>query len=74
MRFCANCVGVVFIREGGNMLRKFKSTLWILAGVALVVQLAGCFFVDRDRRRHDDPPRHHDNDHDSGFDIRVHGG
>ncbi len=56
------------------MLRKFKSTLWILAGVALVVQLAGCFFVDRDRRRHDDPPRHHDNDHDSGFDIRVHGG
>ena len=60
------------------MPRKLKSTLQILIGVVLAVQLAGCFFVEHDHGRHYGPPGHyyhdhdHDHDHDSGIDIRVH--
>ncbi len=56
------------------MLRKLKSTLPILVGVALVVQLAGCFYLGRDRRHYDNDQERHDNDRESGFDVRVHGG
>jgi hypothetical protein len=41
--------------------------LQIFFGVALVVQLTGCFY-------HDDDRWHHDHDrHDSGVDVHVHG-
>ncbi|MBF0523185.1 MAG: hypothetical protein HQL24_09040 [Candidatus Omnitrophica bacterium] len=53
------------------MFRKIKSALQILIVVALTVQLAGCIFEDRDRRRHNDYPEHHNND--SGIDVRIHG-
>jgi hypothetical protein len=54
----------------------FKSTVQILIGVALVAQLAGCFFEGHDDRWHHDhdryyAPEHHD--HDSGIDVHLHG-
>ena len=54
----------------------FKSTIQILLGVALAVQLTGCFYHD-DRWHHDhdrsyDHPEHHD-DRDSGIDVHLHG-
>ncbi len=54
------------------MLTKLKKTFQTLVCAALVIQLGGCIFVDRDRHGH---RWHHDNghDYDSGFDIRVHG-
>ena len=57
------------------MPKKFKSSVQILVGVAFVVQLTGCFFVDRDHRRHDDRMEHqdHGHDHDPSIDVRVHG-
>ncbi len=52
----------------------FKNTLQILFGIALVAQLAGCFFVDRDDRwRHEHREHHEDHDHDSGIDVHLHG-
>ena len=63
----------IFITKGGNVFRKLKSALQILVGVALIIQLAGCFFVDHDRGRHNGPPGHDDNGNDPGIDIRVHG-
>ena len=56
------------------MIKTFKSTLLILIGVGLVLQLGGCFYWDHDhdhdRDRHYDHSDHHD--HDSGFDVHVH--
>ena len=49
-----------------------KRSLQIFFGVALTMQLAGCFFVDRDHREHYDHPEHHE-DHDSGIDVHLHG-
>ena len=51
------------------MFKIFKSALQIFIGVALVVQLSGCFFSDRDHRGHFDHPEHHD----PGVDVHVHG-
>jgi len=54
----------------------FKRTLQILAGVAFVVQLAGCIFWDHDDRWRHDHQEHHDDDdhgHDSGIDVHLHG-
>ena len=57
------------------MIKTFKSTLLILIGVGLVLQLGGCFYWDHDRDhdrdRHYDHSDHHD--HDSGIDVHVHG-
>ena len=50
----------------------FKRTLLVICGVALVVQLTGCFFGDRDHRGHYDHPEHHE-DHDAGVDVHLHG-
>lgn len=52
----------------------FKNTLKILFGVALAVQLTGCFFVDRDHHRDYDHHEHHEDDHghDSGIDVHLH--
>ncbi len=52
------------------MLTKFKNTLQIVVIIALVVQLGGCIFVDRDRHGH---PWHHEHDSEPSVDIRVHG-
>ena len=49
----------------------FKRTLQILLGVAFVMQLAGCFFEDRDHRGHYEHSEHHD--HDAGVDVHLHG-
>jgi len=49
----------------------FKSALQILFVVALVVQLTGCFFEDRDHHRDYDHHEHHDRD--SGVDVHFHG-
>ncbi len=57
-------------KEGVNMLTKFKNTLQIVVIIALVVQLGGCIFVDRDRHGH---PWHHEHDSEPSVDIRVHG-
>jgi hypothetical protein len=52
----------------------FKRTLQILFGVALVMQLSGCFFEDRDHHRDSDHSDHHDDrGHDSGIDVHLHG-
>ena len=52
----------------------FKRTLQVLVGVALVVQLAGCFYWGDDHRWHDGHRDYHDHgDHDSGIDVHVHG-
>jgi hypothetical protein len=56
----------------------FKRTLEIFLGVALMMQMAGCFYVGDDHRWHHDRdrefahPEHHD-DHDPGIDVHVHG-
>ena len=51
-----------------------KSTLQILFVVAVVAQLSGCFFVDRDHRdRHDYREHHEDHYHDAGVDVHLHG-
>ncbi len=52
------------------MYKTFKGALQIFFGVALVLQLGGCFYWDHDhdRDRHYD---HHD-DHGSGIDVHVH--
>jgi hypothetical protein len=54
----------------GNM---FKRTIQIFVGIALVMQLAGCFYHD-DRWHHDhdryyDRPEHHD----PGVNVNIHG-
>jgi len=54
------------------MYKIFKSTLQIVVGVALALQLGGCFFSDHDHGhydRHYDHPEHHDG---PGIDVRVH--
>jgi hypothetical protein len=56
-----------------HMFKIFKSTLQICFGVALALQLGGCFFSDHDRYRHYDHPEHHDDHGPSGIDVRVHG-
>jgi hypothetical protein len=48
----------------------FKRTLQALFGIALAVQLTGCFFEDRDHRDHYE---HHDDHHDAGVDVHLHG-
>jgi len=48
----------------GNM---FKRTLQVFFGVALVAQLAGCFYGGHDDRWH------HEHDHDHGPDVVIHG-
>ena len=59
------------------MIKTFKSTLLILVGVGLVLQLGGCFFGDGDHDRGHDRDRHYEHsdhhDHDSGIDVHVHG-
>ena len=57
------------------MLKTFKSTLQILMGVALVVQLAGCYYWRDDRRWHRDRPEHfdHQEHHDPSVDVHFHG-
>ncbi len=52
----------------------FKRMLQIFFGVALVAQLTGCFFVDREHHRdYDDREHHEGHDHDSGIDVHLHG-
>jgi len=58
------------------MFKIFKRTLQMFIGVALVMQVAGCFFVDRDHghdRHYDHPEHHDDHGHDSGIDVHLHG-
>lgn len=53
-----------------------KKTLQMLVGVALVFQLGGCVYRDRehDRENHyDHPEQHYDQGHDSGVDVHFHG-
>ena len=51
-----------------------KRTLQIFFGVALVAQLTGCIFVDREHHRDYDHSEHHDDHgHDSGIDVHFHG-
>ncbi len=50
----------------------FKRMLQIFFGVALVAQLTGCFFVDRDHDRGYGHREYHE-DHDSGVDVHLHG-
>lgn len=50
----------------------FKRTLQIFVGVALSVQLAGCFFVHDDRWHHEHDHNYDHHDHDS-VDVQVHG-
>jgi hypothetical protein len=57
-----------------HMFKIFKSTLQIVVGVALALQLGGCFFSDHDHgpdrdRHYDHHPEHHD---EPGIDVRVH--
>jgi len=56
------------------MHKTFKSTLQILFGIALVLQLGGCFYWDHDhdhdRDRHYD---HHQEYHDPSVDVHFHG-
>ena len=53
------------------MFKTFKSMLQILIGIALVLQLGGCFYRDHDhdRDRHYDHQEHHE----PGVDVHVHG-
>ena len=57
------------------MFKTFKSTLQVLFGIALVLQLGGCFYWDhdRDRDRHYDHQEHHDDHDHPGVDVQVHG-
>ncbi len=55
------------------MIGKLKGMLQVVMVLALALQVSGCFFVDRDHRRHYGPPEHHDHGSDAGVDIRVHG-
>lgn len=57
------------------MLKTFKSTLQILFGIVLILQLGGCFYWDHDhdRDRHYDHQEHHDDHDHSGIDVHVHG-
>jgi hypothetical protein len=48
----------------------YKKTLQIFVGLALTMQLAGCFYIGSDRRWHGG---HHHMHQDSGIDIHVHG-
>ena len=50
----------------------FKKTIQIFVGVALVMQLAGCFYHD-DRWHHDHDRDFHPEHHDSGVDVNIHG-
>jgi len=50
----------------------FKKTMQILFGVALTMQLTGCFFVHDDRWHHDHD-RGYDHHDDAGVDVHVHG-
>ena len=55
----------------------FNRTLQILIGVALVVQLTGCFYHD-DRWHHDhdrdyDHHDHYEHHDDPGIDVHLHG-
>jgi hypothetical protein len=63
--------------EGGkkerSMFKIFKSMLQILIGIALVLQLAGCFYWDHDHDRDRHYDHHDDHSHDSGIDVHVHG-
>jgi hypothetical protein len=52
------------------MLKKLKGIFQGLVSIALVAQLAGCIFVDHDRRHHDD--WHHDHDEHAAIDVNVH--
>ena len=56
----------------GIMVKTFKSTLRILVGVALVLQLGGCFYWDHDHDRDRHYEHHDDHDH-SGVDVHFHG-
>ena len=57
------------------MFKTFKNTLQVLFGMALVLQLGGCFFHDHDhdRDRHYDQQEHHDDHDHAGVDVQVHG-
>jgi len=55
------------------MFKTFKRLLQIFIGVALTMQLAGCFFEDHDDRWHHDHDRPEHHDHDSGIDVHLHG-
>jgi hypothetical protein len=56
-----------FNQKGVGM---YKKMLQVLLGVAFVVQLSGCFFVDRDHRDRGHEEHH---DHDSAIDVHLHG-
>ena len=51
----------------------FKSTVQLALIAIFVVQLTGCFYGERNRRRHYDHPEHRDDRREPGIDIRVHG-
>ena len=55
------------------MLRKFKSALQILVVAAFVVQLAGCFYKERDHRRDYEPRQDYDYNRGSSVDIHLQG-
>ena len=57
------------------MFKIFKNALQIFIGVALFVQLAGCFYRDHDhdRDRHYDHQEHHDDHEHVGVDVNFRG-
>jgi len=48
----------------------FKKTLQIMLGVALTMQMAGCFYVGDDHRWHGG---HREYRHDPGVNVSIHG-
>jgi len=47
----------------------FKSVIQILVGIALTVQLAGCFYMGDDHRWHGGQREYHD----PGINVHIHG-
>ena len=55
------------------MFKTFKSALQILFGIALVLQLGGCFYSDHDRYHDRDRHYDHQEHHEPGVDVHMHG-
>ena len=53
----------------------YKRMLLMLVGIALTMQLAGCFYVGEDHHWHHDHERYYEHqDHqDNGIDVHLHG-
>jgi hypothetical protein len=50
----------------------FKRSLQILLGMALTMQIAGCFYVGDDHHWHGGHREYHEY-HDPSIDVRLHG-